>query len=403
LDAKKINIDQYSYNLPEDRIAKYPLEDRDESRLLIFKDEKLSEQKFKYIANILPKNSLLVFNNTKVIRARLRFLKTTGARIEVFCLEPYNPEDYNLAFQKTHECYWECMVGNLKKWKDESIKLDVTINDNHFKLLATKIKSLENTVVVKFTWNSNTSFGDIIEKVGNVPIPPYLNRKSEKIDKTRYQTIYAKYKGSVAAPTAGLHFTENVLKSLEKSNIKTAELTLHVSAGTFKPVSSKKIGDHQMHTEHFTVSKKLIEKLIENKDNIIAVGTTSLRTLESLYYIGSKIYKNPFTEPDAFNIKQWEPYKSKKTIKLEEALKAILDYMNKNKIVYIETSTQIIIVPGYKIKVANALITNYHQPKSTLLLLVAAFVGDSWKKIYDFALKRGFRFLSYGDSSLLFR
>lgn len=403
MDVKQLNIDDYTYELPDQKIAKYPLKNRDESKLLIYKNEKISETIFKNIYNEIPESSLLVFNNTKVIRARLHFIKSSGANIEIFCLEPYDPIDYNLSFQAKGINYWHCMVGNLKKWKDEILQLRLIVNGEKAFLTAERIKQEGNSVIVKFKWDKEINFADILESVGNVPIPPYLNRRSEEIDRTRYQTVYAKHKGSVAAPTAGLHFTNEVLESLKLKSIKRTELTLHVGAGTFKPVSTETIGEHEMHTEHFIVSKQFISELLANFGNVISVGTTSLRTLESLYYIGLKLYISTQITNAELTIKQWDPYYLNDELDTITALKQILKYMDIKKTNFLETSTQIIIVPGYRFKMANALITNYHQPKSTLLLLVAAFIGLKWKEVYNFALRNDFRFLSYGDSSILFR
>lgn len=400
---REIKISEYTYNLPENRIAKYPLKKREESKLLIYKNREIFDDKFKNIEKFLHKNTLLVINNTKVIHSRLNFRKKTGAKIEIFCLNPHNPIEYNLAFNSKNSCEWECIVGNLKKWKSENLSLEFWINSKKKeKLIAEKISKKGNNQIIRFKWNSDLTFGEILNSLGEIPIPPYLKRKSEENDKKRYQTIYSQAEGSVAAPTAGLHFTDEVIENLtQKKNIKTAKLTLHVGAGTFKPVKEKYVNKHQMHTEFFVISKKNIEKIYNNLGNITSVGTTSMRTLESIYQIGLKLLKK---EKNFNFIDQWEAYESgNENISVKKSLKAIINYLEKNKLNYLKAKTKIIIVPGYKFKIVNYLITNFHQPGSTLLLLVAAFTGEDWKKIYDYALNNNFRFLSYGDSSLLFR
>lgn len=404
-DYKNIRIEDYTYQLPDDRIAKYPKERRDESKLLHFTNEAINSFEFKHLPELLEEDDLLVFNNAKVIQARLAFKKETGAKIEIFCLEPHKPADYNLAFQAKGQSEWKCMVGNLKKWKTGSLYKNIGINGHSYRVEAQKVDSFENAVIVKFIWksldkeNSNElSFGDILENIGNTPLPPYLNRKVEKEDKDRYQTIYAKQKGSVAAPTAGLHFTDNVLSNLEKKGIQTQQITLHVSAGTFRPVKSETIEGHDMHEEHFEISLNCINNLLKRKGRIVAVGTTSVRTLESLYWIGVKLISK---EEDAFSISQWEVYNKGEQTTLNEALEAIKSYIEKEELDIIQAVTRIIIVPGYKFKVIKGLVTNFHQPQSTLLLLIAAIVGLKWKEIYNYALDNNYRFLSYGDSSFL--
>lgn len=402
---KNILIKDYTYNLPEERIAKYPLENRDGSKLLYLQNSTIKNTKFRQLSEFLKKDDLLVFNNAKVIQARLAFKKETGANIEIFCLEPHKPADYNLSFQSTNSCEWKCMVGNLKKWKTGSLRKEIKINNCNYVIEAKKIEQNGSVIIVGFNWNSvdssnqELSFADILEQTGKTPLPPYLNREAEKSDKIRYQTIYAKQKGSVAAPTAGLHFTDSVFKDLEKNGIKRLELTLHVGAGTFKPVKSKTIEGHEMHKEHFRVEKTFLEQLINQRERIIAVGTTSVRTLESLYWLGVKILGNAkFNEN--LSISQWEVYFMKKDISLNESISALISYMENSKTKFIDAVTKIIIVPGYKFQVIDGLITNFHQPQSTLLLLIAAVVGGEWKEIYEYALAHGFRFLSYGDSSL---
>ncbi len=401
---KNILIDDFTYDLPSERIAKYPLDKRDESKLLIYKNKSIYEDNFKNINKYLQANSLLVFNNTKVIQARLIFHKETGARIEIFCLEPIAPSDFSLAFQKTEKCKWKCIVGNLKKWKNENISRTFQHNNKEYILTATKIDSNNSSQYIEFSWNNTElTFSEVLEAIGEIPIPPYLNREAEASDKERYQTIYSKHNGSVAAPTAGLHFTDNVFDKLKNKKIDFAELTLHVGAGTFKPVKSKTIGEHEMHTEHIYINRNTLQQLINNIGNITVVGTTSVRTLESIYWLGVKIIENNNIKPEELTISQWEVYNLNQNIDTSKALNAVLKYMIDNERITLSSTTQIIIVPEYKFRVINNLITNFHQPKSTLLLLIAAFIGDDWKKIYDYALNNNFRFLSYGDSCLLIK
>ena len=399
---QNIYIQDFDYNLPDERIAKFPVSPRDSSKLLIRKNNQISETTFNRLSEYIPENSLLVFNNTKVIQARMIFQKETGAQIEIFCLEPDEPSDYAQSFIQNKSCSWIGLVGNSKRWK--SGKLYKTFQGKETtQISAERIESYGETHLIRFEWdNPNLSFADILEQFGELPIPPYLNRKTEESDKETYQTVYSKIKGSVAAPTAGLHFTENVFDSLKKKNIDFEELTLHVGAGTFKPVKSEIIAEHEMHTEHISVEKETIEKLIEKEGKIIAVGTTSVRTLESLYYIGNLLEQNPDISPDEFSVTQWMPYsESSEQLTTNQALKNILDYLNKKHLKQLTSQTQILIAPGYSFKIVNGIITNFHQPKSTLLLLISAFVEGKWKDIYDYALSNDFRFLSYGDSSLL--
>ena len=365
---KDILIDSFTYDLPSEKIAKFPLEKRDESKLLVYKNKTVSQDNFKNIDNYLQENSLLVFNNTKVIQARLIFHKETGARVEIFCLEPIDPSDFSLAFQKTEKCKWKCIVGNLKKWKDKNLTRTFKYNNKDYILTATKIESNNSSQYIEFSWNNN---------------------------------VDSKHNGSVAAPTAGLHFTDNVFDKLKNKNIDFAELTLHVGAGTFKPVKSQTIGEHEMHTEHIFINIDTLQRLINNIGKITVVGTTSVRTLESLYWLGVKILENKNIKSQDLKISQWEIYELNQNITTLDALNAVHKYMTDKDRVTLSSTTQIIIVPGYKFRVINYLITNFHQPKSTLLLLIAAFVGDDWKKIYDYALNNNFRFLSYGDSCLL--
>lgn len=403
IDTHNIHIKDYSYDLPDDRIAKYPLEKRDESKLLVYKNKRIEDSRFGQIANYLPEDALMIFNNTKVIQARIYFRKTTGATIEIFCLDPYAPRDYNLIFQATEKCTWYCMVGNLKKWKEGLLYREIEIHDTTVTLTAEKIKSAGDNHLIEFTWdNPAYTFADILDNAGELPIPPYLNRDTEEKDKETYQTVYSKIKGSVAAPTAGLHFTEKVFEDICKKGIKTAEVTLHVGAGTFKPVKSETIDDHEMHSELISVKREVIEQILGHEGNIIAVGTTSVRTLESLYYIGSYLENNP--ETDTIGVNQWQPYDpDSNTISKEKSMKNILNFMDKHSCDILLADTRIMIVPGYEFKIVTGIVTNFHQPQSTLLLLVSAFVKGDWKSIYNRALTQGYRFLSYGDSSLLLR
>ena len=406
-DPKHIQIADYNYPLPDNRIAKFPLEQRDQSKLLVYNHGKVSEDVFTSLPSYLPKSALMVFNNTKVIQARLHFRKDTGALIEVFCLEPALPRDYALIFQTQGHCSWLCLVGNLKKWKEGTLYRSIIMPNG--KTLILSVLRGENhgtSFWMDFDWSWKDSdcdlptWAEVLDAVGELPIPPYLNRETQESDKRTYQTGYSKIKGSVAAPTAGLHFTENVLKALDKHGIDREEITLHVGAGTFKPVKSKEIEGHEMHTEHVAVHKQTIEKLIKHEGWCIAVGTTSVRTLESLYYMGILAARNPNASEEELHIPQWMPYETKGPSTLE-ALNSLLDYMNRHELDVLHSSTQIIIAPGYEYHIVRMMITNFHQPQSTLLLLVSAFVKGDWKTIYDFALTHDFRFLSYGDSSLL--
>ena len=403
MDTKHIHISDYNYPLPDDKIAKFPIDRRDHSKLLIYNRGEVSEDKFYNLHDYLPKGSLMVFNNTRVIQARIHFRKETGALIEVFLLEPAAPSDYEQMFQTTSRCEWLCLVGNLKKWKGGSLLRVFDINGKHVVLTATRIKEAGTSQRVGFSWdNAAVSFAEILDAVGELPIPPYLNRDTQESDKTTYQTVYSKIKGSVAAPTAGLHFTNDVLKSLDDAGIDREEVTLHVGAGTFKPVKSEEIEGHEMHTEYICVHKGTLEKLLQHDCCAIAVGTTSVRTLESLYYMGVQLQKNPNLTEDELHVNQWQPYDDNDSdITPKEAIANILNYLNTNELETLHSSTQIIIAPGYEYKIVKMLVTNFHQPQSTLLLLVSAFVHGDWRKIYDYALAHDFRFLSYGDSSLL--
>lgn len=422
MDTKHIKISDYNYDLPDERIAKFPIAQRDHSKLLVYKHGEVSDDVFHHLPTYLPQGALMIFNNTKVIQARLHFRKETGALIEVFLMEPAEPTDYELMFQTTGHCSWLCMIGNLKKWKEGSLKRDFEIKGNKLTLSATMrrgdaLGSEAQKMVAKgggtnywvdFDWdNDKVSFAEILEAVGELPIPPYLNRKTEESDKTTYQTVYSKIKGSVAAPTAGLHFTDAVLKDLDAHGIDREEVTLHVGAGTFKPVKSLEIEGHQMHTEYIVVHRRSLEKLIKHECRVIAVGTTSVRTIESLYYMGVHLLKHPEANEEDLHVKQWDPYELSEDGNLVDgitpmqAIQSIIDYLDRNGLEALHSSTQIIIAPGYQYKIVKMLVTNFHQPQSTLLLLVSAFLKGDWKKIYDYALSHDFRFLSYGDSSLL--
>ena len=402
MDTKHIRIKDFDYNLPNDRIAKFPVSQRDHSKLLIYNKGKVSEDMFYNIADHLPSGSLMIFNNTRVIQARMHFRKSTGALIEVFLLEPAQPSDYELMFQSRGKCSWLCMIGNLKKWKEGTLTYTFNINGHDVNLSAMRNDEVGTSHLVDFSWDDNDiTFAEILECVGELPIPPYLNRNTQESDKTTYQTVYSKIKGSVAAPTAGLHFTEHVLNLIDAHGIDRDELTLHVGAGTFKPVKSIEISGHDMHTEYICVKRSTIENLIRHGASAIAVGTTSVRTLESLYYMGARLENNKDASEEQLHIDQWEPYDANPTLPPVKALENIIDYLNRNGLNSLHGSTQIIIAPGYTYKIVKMLVTNFHQPQSTLLLLVSAFVHGDWKTIYDYALKHDFRFLSYGDSSLL--
>ena len=401
--VKHIKIKDYNYPLTDVRIAKYPLPERDHSKLLIYDKGEIKEDVFYNIAEYLPKNALMIFNNTKVIQARMHFRKDTGALIEVFLLEPYAPADYEQMFQTTSECSWLCLVGNLKKWKGQQLGREINIKGKDVFVKVDYEREHHTSHLIKFSWNNNeVSFAEILDAIGELPIPPYLNRETQESDKTTYQTVYSKIKGSVAAPTAGLHFTDNVLSSVSNYGIDLEEITLHVGAGTFKPVKSDEIGEHNMHSEFVCVHKSTIEKLLLHDGKAIAVGTTSVRTLESLYYVGLKLLKDKDLSEDELHVCQWEPYADDvKQVSAVKAIEQIREYMEEKNVNSIHFSTQIIIVPGYDYKIVKMLVTNFHQPQSTLLLLVSAFLHGDWKRVYDYALSHDFRFLSYGDSSLL--
>lgn len=404
MDTKHIQIKDFNYNLPDERIAKFPLAKRDNSKLLLYRHGEVTEDVFHNIAQYLPKGALMVFNNTKVIQARLHFRKETGALIEVFLLEPYMPADYEQMFQTTGHCSWLCMIGNLKKWKEGTLKRTFDVKGKEVTLVAERKEDVHKSYRVDFSWDaSDVSWAELLDAVGELPIPPYLNRETQESDKTTYQTVYSKIKGSVAAPTAGLHFTPEVLADIDRHGIDREELTLHVGAGTFKPVKSEEIQDHEMHTEYICVHRQTLEKLIRHEAKAIAVGTTSVRTLESLYYIGVKLEKTLDLSEEELHVRQWEPYENAvaKPITPLKAIENLLAYLDKHGLSALHASTQIIIAPGYEYNIVKMLVTNFHQPQSTLLLLVSAFVHGDWRKIYDYALAHDFRFLSYGDSSLL--
>lgn len=416
MKTKEIHISDYSYELADERIAKFPMAERDHSKLLIYDKGKVGEDMFYNLARHLPQGALMVMNNTKVIQARLHFRKTNergehaGALIEVFLLEPACPADYEQMFQQTERCEWLCLVGNQKKWKDGA--LTRTVATDHGTLTVTAIRKGEvgTSQLIAFQWRvedgqSPASFAEVLDAMGELPIPPYLNRESQESDKTTYQTVYSKIKGSVAAPTAGLHFTERVLADVDSCGIEREEVTLHVGAGTFRPVKSETIGEHPMHTEYIAVQRHTLERLIAHGGEAIAVGTTSVRTLESLYYMGRKVMTQADLTEEQLHVSQWEPYEGESTqqdaVSATDALQALLDWMDRQGLSVLHSSTQIIIAPGYEYKIVKMLITNFHQPQSTLLLLVSALVHGDWRRIYDYALTHDFRFLSYGDSSLL--
>ena len=398
----EIHIEDYNYPLPDERIAKYPLSQRDASKLLCYRDGNVTENKFSDIADILPGDHLMVFNDTKVVPARLHFQRATGAHIEIFCLEPILPEEYVSMFAVTDRCRWKCIVGNVKRWKEDLLTLynpsgDIQVEE--MGLRAALIERQGETSIVEFSWVDGSPFSRVLEVCGNIPIPPYLNRGTEDIDLERYQTLYAKYRGSVAAPTAGLHFTDKVLGAIRAKNIEIQTVCLHVGAGTFLPVKSSLVSEHNMHREPFVVTLDFLRKLRGRLGSVIAVGTTSVRTLESLYYIGVSCIETGGPS----DVDQWAPYARTYDHTIEQALDALIAYMCSHDMLSIQIGTRIIIVPGYEFKVVNVLVTNFHQPQSTLLLLISAFVKGDWHRIYDFALENEFRFLSYGDSSVLFR
>ena len=400
-DPRHIRISDYNYPLPDERIAKFPIAQRDHSKLLVYRKGEVSQDVFYNLPEYLPKGALMVFNNTKVIQARMHFRKDTGALIEVFLLEPAEPSDYELMFQTSERCSWYCLVGNLKKWKEGTLRRTIDVKGQQIEVSCTRGPIHGTSHRIDFEWTGGVSFAEIIDAMGELPIPPYLNRETQESDKTTYQTVYSKIKGSVAAPTAGLHFTPEVLAAVDAHGIEREELTLHVGAGTFKPVKSEEIEGHEMHTEYISVRRDTIRKLIAHDGCAIAVGTTSVRTLESLYYMGLKVMQNPDASEDDLHVNQWEPYDAATSVSTVESLTALGVWMDAHSLEVLHSSTQIIIAPGYNYHIVKMLVTNFHQPQSTLLLLVSAFVKGDWHKIYDYALENDFRFLSYGDSSLL--
>ena len=432
MDTKHIQIRDYDYPLPDERIAKFPLPERDSSKLLVYDGGRISETQFRSLPSLLPEGALMVFNNTRVIQARLHFRKESGALIEIFLLEPAEPAEYQENFASRGKCSWYCLVGNLKKWKEGALTRQLTIDNGQLTITATRKGTHGTSQLIEFEWTASPvpskgggngdrtpspleragerlfSFAEVIDAIGELPIPPYLNRKTQESDKTTYQTVYSKIKGSVAAPTAGLHFTKRVLEEIDARGIEREELTLHVGAGTFRPVKSEDIGGHDMHTEHIAVHRHTIERLLAHNGEAIAVGTTSVRTLESLYYMGilahqmgNQIVNSKSSNSKWLHVPQWMPYEYDNSLSTMEALEALLRYMDRTGEEVLHSSTQIIIAPGYKYHIVRRMITNFHQPQSTLLLLVSAFIGDGWHDVYDYALAHDFRFLSYGDSSLL--
>ena len=399
MTVKNISIDEFDYPLPEDRIAKYPLSERDASKLLVLKDGKIQDSQFKHIGDFLPPKALLVFNETKVIRARLQFQKETGSHIEIFCLEP--DKDYQIAFSSVSPVRWKCLVGNSKRWKEGLLSMPLSVNGQEVTLTAERIEKNDQYSEIEFSWNpSEISFASILEAAGEIPLPPYLNRDAEPEDRDRYQTVFAKFDGSVAAPTAGLHFTKPLMEQLKSQGFELDEVTLHVGAGTFRPVSTPTIGEHAMHSETIIVRKSLIQDLIKHLNgSIIPVGTTSTRTLESLYWIGIMLHEKGMALSD-LHVEQWYPYEDHPELSAQEALQKLLDYLDLHQLNRLEASTALMIAPPYNMKIITGLITNFHQPKSTLLLLVSALIGSQWKEAYRYALDHGFRFLSYGDSCI---
>lgn len=407
ISPKSIQIKDYNYNLPDERIAKFPLKERDTSKLLVYDKGEISHDVFHNLSSHLPAGKMMVFNNTRVIQARIYFNKVTGALIEVFLLEPASPSDYELMFQTRGKCSWVCMIGNLKKWKEGKLTRKITVSGKEVTLSVERKQEVHTGHWIDFEWDDDSvSFAEIIDACGELPIPPYLNRKTEESDKTTYQTVYSKIKGSVAAPTAGLHFTPEVLADLDAKGIEREEVTLHVGAGTFKPVKAEHIEGHEMHTEYISVRRHTIERLLAHDSHCVAVGTTSVRTLESLYYMGVKLTINPDLTETELHINQWDPYEGDvyekaKAVTTQQAFEALLRWYDDNGVSVLHSSTQIIIAPGYEYHVVKALVTNFHQPQSTLLLLVSALLKGDWHRVYDYALANDFRFLSYGDSSLL--
>ena len=406
-DIRALRIADYDYPLPDERIAKHPLAEREQCKLLYYKGGNIEERRFWEVPALLPEHTTLIYNNTRVINARLRFRKETGSTIEIFCLEPVAPRDYEQIFQTTGHCVWQCLVGNSKRWKQGSLTQVVTIDGNEITLAATRGEQRGNAWEIAFDWDGGDmrcTFADVLDAIGEIPIPPYLNRGTEASDSTDYQTVYSHIDGSVAAPTAGLHFTDEVLAECDARGISRREITLHVGAGTFQPVKSEHIGDHPMHYEFISVPRDVIKDIINAPGPIIAVGTTSVRTLESLYYIGQILEENPNADEEELTVTQWMPYTTPCEITTVKALQNIVDYLDRHHADTYMGSTQLMIAPGFQYRIVSGMITNFHQPQSTLLLLVAAFVGnDQWHGMYDYAMEHDFRFLSYGDAQLLLR
>ncbi len=406
MNPKDIAINNYTYHLPNEKIAFHPLNERDASKLLIYQHGIIQNDYYKNIAQYLPDESLLIFNNTKVINARIIFNKPTGGQIEIFCLEPYEAiKDYSVVMSLKGKCKWKCLIGGVSKWKENKLKKELGIRNLELELWVELIEKLSDAYVVEFSWQpSDYSFAEILAATGNIPLPPYIKRNVENDDSERYQTVYAQHQGSVAAPTAGLHFTDTIFKKLEEKQIAKEFVTLHVGAGTFKPVKAATMEQHEMHAEWIDVSIESIEKILQYQNKmIVAVGTTSLRTIESLFWLGVKAYQNPYAP--SLSLQQWDVYEdalANTNLNMQQALSALLNWLRKNNLTKIFTQTQIIIAPGYTFRIAKAIITNFHQPQSTLLLLVAAAIGNDWRKVYDHALQNDYRFLSYGDGSLLF-
>ena len=406
MNADNIRISDYQYHLPDELIARYPLEERDASRLLIYKNGIINEDVYRNLHHLLPSGSLLIVNDTKVVAARILFQKTTGGVIEIFCLEPSGKnKDVQLALLEQGSVEWKCLIGGASKWKKGIVlQKALTIANTPVMLEAYYVEKTAEAFTIRLSWSpAAITFAEILQISGAIPLPPYLKRDAEATDSQRYQTVYAQYNGSVAAPTAGLHFTEKVLDALVTHGITVAPVTLHVGAGTFLPVKSTTVREHPMHSEWVHVQQSTVEQLLDKKGAVVAVGTTSLRTLESLYHIGRKIFRDPHIKTESIHLSQWEAYETASEISYRESLTAILQWMNKNNLNEIIARTQLIIIPGYKFRIVDTLITNFHQPHSTLLLLVAAFIGDDWKKLYEYAVEKKFRFLSYGDGCLLFR
>ncbi len=402
--VRQLRIDAYNYALPDERIARHPLAEREQCKLLYFDGDSVEDRTFADVPNLLPEGAMLVYNNTRVINARVRFRRATGALIEIFCLEPVAPHDYELIFKQTDRCTWLCLVGNGKRWKDDALEQELLVDGVAVTLRATRGARRGNASEIVFTWTGGATFASVLEAVGEIPIPPYLNRGTEPSDSTDYQTVYSHIDGSVAAPTAGLHFTDGLLAECDKRGIRRRELTLHVGAGTFQPVKSELIGDHAMHHEFIAVTRELLQEIIDNDSPLIAVGTTSVRTLESLYYIGQILEANPEAGPDELDVTQWTPYTTPCEITTRRALQNIVAYLDRHGTDVYMGTTQLLIAPGFRYRLVDGMITNFHQPQSTLLLLVAAFVGDErWKELYSHALAGGYRFLSYGDACLFMR